>query len=53
VHLETEEIRGLTLRRTVDCFIDQLALEIDGALLHNDGDFESIAQVRPLQLLGR
>ena len=45
--------RGLTLRSTVDCFIAQLAIEVNGALLHNDGDFESIAQVRPLQLLGR
>jgi predicted nucleic acid-binding protein len=45
--------RGLTLRSTVDCFIGQLTLEIDGTLLHNDGDFESIAQVRPLQLLRR
>lgn len=45
--------RGLTLRSTADCFIAQLAIEIDGILLHNDGDFDSIAQVRPLQLLGR
>jgi predicted nucleic acid-binding protein len=45
--------RGLTIRSTVDCFIGQLTLEIDGTLLHNDGDFESIAQVRPLQLLRR
>lgn len=43
--------RGLTLRSTVDCFIGQLVLEIDGTLLHNDGDFESIAEVRPLQIL--
>ena len=43
--------RGLTLRSSVDCFIAQLVLEIDGTLLHNDGDYESIAQVRPLQLL--
>ena len=43
--------RGLTLRSTVDCFIAQLTLEVDGTLLHNDGDFESIALVRPLRLL--
>ena len=43
--------RGLTIRSTVDCFIAQLTLEVDGTLLHNDGDFESIAQVRPLQLV--
>jgi len=33
-------------------FIAQLVLEIDGTLLHKDGDFEHIAQVRPLKLLG-
>jgi predicted nucleic acid-binding protein len=43
--------RGLTIRSTVDCFIAELALEVEGTLLHNDGDFESIAQVRPLRLL--
>jgi predicted nucleic acid-binding protein len=43
--------RGPTLRSTVDCFIAQLVLDIEGTLLHNDGDFESIAQARPLQLL--
>ena len=44
--------RGLTIRNSVDCFIAQLVLEIDGTLLHKDGDFEHIAQVRPLKLLG-
>jgi predicted nucleic acid-binding protein len=43
--------RGLTIRSSVDCFIAQLVLEIEGTLLHNDGDYESIAQFRPLQLL--
>jgi len=43
--------RGLTIRSSVDCFVAQLVLEVDGTLLHNDGDYESIAQVRPLQLL--
>jgi hypothetical protein len=33
------------------CFIAQFVLKIDGTLLHNEGDYESIAQVRPLQLL--
>jgi predicted nucleic acid-binding protein len=35
----------------VDCFIVQLALEVEGTLLHNDGDFESIAQVPSSPLL--
>ncbi len=43
--------RGLTVRSTVDCFVAQLVLEVEGTLLHNDGDFELIAKVRPLQLL--
>jgi predicted nucleic acid-binding protein len=43
--------RGLTIRSSVDCFIAQLVLEIEGTLLHKDGDYESIARVRPLQLL--
>jgi predicted nucleic acid-binding protein len=43
--------RGLTVRSTVDCFVAQLVLEAEGTLLHNDGDFELIAKVRPLQLL--
>lgn len=43
--------RGLTIRSTVDCFIAQLTLEVDGVLLHKDGDFDSISQVRPLQML--
>lgn len=43
--------RGLTVRSSVDCFVAQLVLEVDGTLLHNDDDFESIAKVRPLQLL--
>jgi len=43
--------RGLTIRSSVDCFVAQLVLEVDGTLLHNDGDFELISQVRPLRLL--
>jgi predicted nucleic acid-binding protein len=43
--------RGLTIRSSVDCFVAQLVLEVGGTLLHNDGDYESIAHVRPLKLL--
>ena len=56
-HLEAARIyydcrrKGLTIRSSIDCFVAQLALEVDGIVLHNDGDFESIAKVRPLQVL--
>lgn len=43
--------KGLTIRSSMDCFIAQLVLEEDGTLLHDDDDFESITQVRPLKLL--
>ncbi len=43
--------KGLTIRSTIDCYIAQLVLEQDGILLHNDGDFKSIQQVRPLKTL--
>jgi predicted nucleic acid-binding protein len=43
--------KGLTLRSSVDCVIAQLVLEEDGTLLHDDGDFDSIAKVRPLRML--
>ena len=37
--------RGLTIRSTVDLLISQIALEYGATLLHNDRDFEAIAQV--------
>lgn len=43
--------KGLTIRSSVDCLIAQLVLERDGVLLHDDGDYESIRQVRPLKML--
>ena len=43
--------RGLTVRSTIDCFIAQLALDHDIALLHDDRDYEAIRRVRPLKLL--
>jgi predicted nucleic acid-binding protein len=43
--------KGLTIRSSIDCFIAQLVLEEDGVLLHDDGDFERIREVRPLQTL--
>lgn len=41
--------RGLTVRSPIDCCIAQAALENNLLLVHDDRDFESIAQVRSLQ----
>lgn len=43
--------RGLTVRSTIDCFVAQLALEHELALLHDDRDYDAIARVRPLRTL--
>jgi hypothetical protein len=43
--------RGITLRSSIDCLIAQIALEQDATLLHDDDDFESIAEARPLRTL--
>ena len=41
--------QGLTVRSPIDCCIAQVALENNLLLIHNDRDFETIAQVRSLQ----
>ncbi|MBW4559250.1 MAG: PIN domain nuclease [Trichormus sp. ATA11-4-KO1] len=43
--------QGLTVRSPIDCCIAQAALENNLLLVHNDHDFETIAQVRSLQNL--
>jgi predicted nucleic acid-binding protein len=43
--------RGITVRSSTDCLIGQIALENESTLLHDDDDFESIAEVRPLKTL--
>lgn len=43
--------RGLTVRSPIDCCIAQAALENDLLLVHNDRDFETVAQIRPLRNL--
>jgi predicted nucleic acid-binding protein len=43
--------QGLTVRSPIDCCIAQIALENQLLLIHNDRDFETIAQVRSLQNL--
>jgi predicted nucleic acid-binding protein len=58
-HLEAARIffdarrRGITLRGSADCLIAQLAIERDGALLHDDRDFDRIAELRPLRVAPR
>lgn len=43
--------QGLTVRSPIDCCIAQLAVENNLLLIHNDRDFETIAQTRSLQHL--
>lgn len=43
--------QGLTVRSPVDCCIAQSAIEHNLLLVHNDRDFETIAQVRLLRNL--
>lgn len=38
---------GVTPRSTIDCLIAQIAIGHDVPLLHNDADYERIAQVIP------
>ncbi len=40
--------RGRTVRSAIDCCIAQLAIEHEALLLHQDRDFEAIAEIRPL-----
>lgn len=42
--------RGITIRNTVDCLIAQTALENDLVLLHDDSDFDRLAEVAPLAI---
>ncbi len=43
--------RGLTVRSTLDCVVAQIAIEHGVPLLHDDRDYEAIAQVRALKTL--
>jgi len=42
--------RGITLMNVFDCLIAHTAIQHDLELIHDDTDFERIAEVRPLQL---
>jgi predicted nucleic acid-binding protein len=44
--------RGITIRNSVDCMIAAVCIEHKAYLLHNDRDFDSIADVFGLQVTG-
>ena len=41
--------KGFSIRSTIDCLIAQIALENDLSLLHNDSDFDLMAEIIPLK----
>ena len=41
--------KGVTIRSTIDCIIAQTAIEYDLLLLHNDRDFDAIANIVALK----
>jgi hypothetical protein len=45
--------QGITIRRTADCIIAQTAIENKLFLLHDDADFDKIAQVCPLKIYSK
>lgn len=45
--------QGITIRRTADCIIAQTAIENKLFLLHDDADFNKIAQVCPLKIYSK
>ena len=40
--------KGITINSPIDCCIAQIAIEFGALLLHQDQDFERIAEIRPL-----
>ena len=42
--------KGVTIRSTIDCIVAQIAIEHDLLLLHNDSDFDAIANLIPLKI---
>ena len=40
---------GITIRSTIDCCIACIAIEAQAVLLHQDRDFEKIAEISPLE----
>lgn len=45
--------KGMSVRGSTDCLIAQTAIEHGLHLLHNDSDFDRIAQVSSLKIYGR
>ncbi len=45
--------KGITIRSTIDCLIAQTSIEHNLVLLHNDRDFDLIAQVTALCIYGQ
>jgi predicted nucleic acid-binding protein len=45
--------QGLTIRRTTDCLIATVCIREQQALLHNDVDFDHLARVSGLEVVGR
>ena len=43
---------GLTIRTQIDCLIAAVAIRTDTTLLHNDSDFDAIAQVTKIKIHG-
>ena len=43
--------KGITIRNTVDCMIAAVAIEHDIPLLHNDRDFNPLAEYCGLKIL--
>jgi hypothetical protein len=41
--------RGRTVRKLVDCLIAAVALRNQATLVHNDADFDTIAEIAPLR----
>ena len=43
---------GVTIRAQIDCLIAAIAIRTDTSLLHNDSDFDAIAQVTKIRIHG-
>jgi hypothetical protein len=43
--------KGKTVRKTIDCLIAAVAIENELTLLHNDSDFDNIAQCTTLRVM--
>jgi hypothetical protein len=43
--------KGVTIRKTIDCLIAQVALANGLTMFHCDSDFDRIGQVHPLKIV--